>query len=258
MNNPLSKKWDKIEWVLTDVDDTLTWQGKLPKETLIALENLQDNDIRILAVTGACAGWCDHIAQLWPVDAVIGENGAFTIEKQKRGVTLSTSIPLDLMQANQHKLKEQVHNILERYPDMSFTLDQAYRLCEVAIDIGQNREPVQGEVVEAILSEIRQLGVKATASSIHINAWIGEHSKQHSAFTFLRAQGLSEPTILERCCYIGDSLNDEQMFASLPLTVGVSNIKKYWPVLKSKPSIVMEQPGGYGFAEFTRWLLERK
>ena len=258
MYNPLSKKWDSIEWVLTDVDDTLTWQGKLPKQTLAALENLQERNIKIIAVTGACAGWCDHIAQLWPVDAVIGENGAFTIEKHKRGVTLSTSIPLDTMQTNQQRLKAQIHTILKCYPDIHFTLDQAYRLCDVAIDIGQNREPVHGDTVEAIVSDIRQLGVKATASSIHINAWMGDHSKHHSAFAFLRAKGLSERTISECCCYIGDSLNDEQMFASLPLTAGVSNVKKYWRALGSKPSIVMKKPGGYGFAEFAQRLLERK
>jgi len=28
-------------------------------------------------VTGRPAGWCDHIARFWPVDAVVGENGAF-------------------------------------------------------------------------------------------------------------------------------------------------------------------------------------
>ena len=151
MYNPLSKKWDSIEWVLTDVDDTLTWQGKLPKQTLAALENLQERNIKIIAVTGACAGWCDHIAQLWPVDAVIGENGAFTIEKHKRGVTLSTSIPLDTMQTNQQRLKAQIHTILKCYPDIHFTLDQAYRLCDVAIDIGQNREPVHSDIVEAVM-----------------------------------------------------------------------------------------------------------
>lgn len=79
--NPLPLSWKNIKWVLTDVDDTLTWQGRLPPETLIALNKLQQANIKVVAVTGACAGWCDHIAQLWPVDAVLGENGAFIMEK---------------------------------------------------------------------------------------------------------------------------------------------------------------------------------
>ena len=28
------------------------------------------------ADTGLLAGWCDHIARMWPVDGVVGENGA--------------------------------------------------------------------------------------------------------------------------------------------------------------------------------------
>ena len=30
----------------------------------------------MIPVTGRPAGWCDHIARMWPVDAVVGENGA--------------------------------------------------------------------------------------------------------------------------------------------------------------------------------------
>ena len=84
VSNELNQNWKKIDWVLTDVDDTLTWQGQLPPETLIALSKLRDSGKKVVAVTGACAGWCDHIAQLWPVDAVLGENGAFIMEKKKR------------------------------------------------------------------------------------------------------------------------------------------------------------------------------
>ncbi|KJY81788.1 hydrolase [Vibrio galatheae] len=250
MANLLSKEWQSIEWVLTDVDDTLTWQGKLPPETLIALANLQQRGIKVVAVTGACAGWCDHIAQLWPVDAVLGENGAFTLEKTNKGISLTSSIPLSEMRIQQEKLKDQVEAILADYPQVSLTLDQAYRLCEVAIDIGQNCTPVPNEIVEQVITKIHQLGAHATASSIHINAWYGEHSKRNSAFAFLKAQGLTEQDIRGKCCYVGDSLNDQQMFEALPLTIGVKNILHYWDKLTHKPNKVMKQPGGYGFAEF--------
>ncbi|WP_159737702.1 HAD-IIB family hydrolase [Vibrio atypicus] len=256
MDNTLSKEWKNIEWVLTDVDDTLTWQGQLPPETLVALQSLQQRGIKVVAVTGACAGWCDHIAQLWPVNAVLGENGAFVLEKGAKGVSLSSSVPLQEMRARQAELKTQIEQILLNYPDINLTLDQAYRLCEVAIDIGQNREPLDSALVEEILTKIHQLDAHATASSIHINAWYGEHSKRNSSFAFLQSKGLTEKDILERCCYVGDSLNDQQMFETLPLTVGVKNIEHYWDKLTHKPSKVMSQPGGFGFAEFTHQLLE--
>ncbi|MFA0709819.1 HAD-IIB family hydrolase [Vibrio splendidus] len=258
MEHQLGNDWQHINWVLTDVDDTLTWQGSLPPETLIALQKLRDNGIKVVAVTGACAGWCDHIAQLWPVDAVLGENGAFLLEKQDGALQLSSETPLEQVRQNQAKLKQEVEAILLSYPDLSLTLDQSYRLCEVAIDIGQNRKPVDPETVQAVLERIHALGAHATASSIHINAWYGEHSKKNAVHRFLTDKGLSLEKIHNQACYVGDSMNDQQMFESLPLTVGVANIKHYWDKLDHHPSKVMSQPGGYGFAEFVDALLAVK
>ncbi|TCN78349.1 hypothetical protein EDB62_104245 [Vibrio crassostreae] len=258
MEHQLGNNWKHIEWVLTDVDDTLTWQGSLPPETLIALQKLRDNGIKVVAVTGACAGWCDHIAQLWPVDAVLGENGAFLLEKQDGALQLSSETPLEQVHHNQAKLKQEVESILQSYPDLSLTLDQSYRLCEVAIDIGQNRKPVDPEIVQAVLERIHALGAHATASSIHINAWYGEHSKKNAVHRFLTNKGLSLEQIQNQACYVGDSMNDQQMFESLRLTVGVANIKHYWDKLDHHPNKVMSQPGGYGFAEFVDALLAVK
>ncbi len=66
-----------IKFVLTDIDDTLTTQGRLPWCVFEAMERLQANSIHVIPVTGRPAGWCDHIARMWPVDGGIGENGAF-------------------------------------------------------------------------------------------------------------------------------------------------------------------------------------
>jgi hydroxymethylpyrimidine pyrophosphatase-like HAD family hydrolase len=188
----------------------------------------------------------------------LGENGAFTLEKGVKGVSLSSSVPLTVMRQQQAELKIQIEQILANYPDVELTLDQAYRLCEVAIDIGQNRQPLDNQLVEEIVTQIHQLGAHATASSIHINAWYGEHSKRNAAFEYLKMNGLSQQDILKKCCYVGDSLNDQQMFETLPLTVGVKNIEHYWEKLSHKPSMVMTQPGGFGFAEFTELLLAQK
>ena len=256
--NQLDKNWQDIGWVLTDVDDTLTWEGKLPPETLIALSHLQSAGIKVVAVTGACAGWCDHIAQLLPVDAVIGENGAFILEKKQGQLTLQADVDRQQLKQQQARLKAQVLDILQDYPQLNLTLDQSYRLCEVSIDIGQNCPQVDRSIVEAILSKIKKLGANATASSIHINAWYGEHSKKITSLRFLQQKGLSESEILTQCCYVGDSLNDQQMFSTLPNSVGVANLSHYWNQLIAHPSILMTEPGGYGFAEFTKQLLQLK
>jgi HAD superfamily hydrolase (TIGR01484 family) len=254
----LNVGWEAVTWVLTDVDDTLTWEGKLPPESLMALNDLQQAGMKIIAVTGACAGWCDHIAQLWPVDAVLGENGAFILEKRDGFLSIRSDRHLDTLKQEQEKLKVQVSDILKAYPDLYLTLDQSYRLCEVSIDIGQNRAKVDDSIVEEIISKIHELGAHATASSIHINAWYGEHSKKLTSLRFLKEKGLSDSDIRDHCCYVGDSLNDQHMFAALPKSVGVANISAYWSKLLAHPPIVMTKPGGYGFAEFAQKLLQIK
>ncbi|MGF1694389.1 HAD-IIB family hydrolase [Vibrio lamellibrachiae] len=256
--NELSQDWKEIDWVMTDVDDTLTWEGRLHPETLIALQKLRDAGKKVVAVTGACAGWCDHIAQLWPVDAVLGENGAFIMEKKEGYLTLRSDVPLDHIRTKQDKLKSQVLEILSEYPELELTLDQSYRLCEVAIDIGQNRPKVDDQVIEEVVAKIHALGAHATASSIHINAWYGEHSKRATTMAFLKEKGLSDHEILHRACYVGDSMNDQFMFEAMPYSVGVANIKHYWDRLDHHPSVVMQQPGGLGFSEFAEKLLALK
>src|SRR5256885_4980132 len=66
-----------VKALLFDIDDTLTTEGKLTAQAYDALERLRRAGKITVPVTGRPAGWCDHIARMWPVDAVVGENGAF-------------------------------------------------------------------------------------------------------------------------------------------------------------------------------------
>src|SRR4029450_1032509 len=63
--------------VLADLDDTITTHGVLTPDAYAALARLRAAGLLVIPITGRPAGWCDHIARMWPVDAVVGENGAF-------------------------------------------------------------------------------------------------------------------------------------------------------------------------------------
>lgn len=67
----------KIEFVLTDIDDTLTTEGQLGSEAYKALWDLRDAGLKVIPITGRPAGWCEMIARFWPVEGVVGENGGF-------------------------------------------------------------------------------------------------------------------------------------------------------------------------------------
>ena len=66
----------RVRVLLTDIDDTLTTDGRLTADAYGAMERLESACIAVAPVTGRPAGWCDHIARMWPVAGVIGENGA--------------------------------------------------------------------------------------------------------------------------------------------------------------------------------------
>jgi HAD superfamily hydrolase (TIGR01484 family) len=253
----LPPAWGEVRWVLTDVDDTLTLHGRLPPQSLIALERLQAAGLRVVAVTGACAGWCDHLAQAWPLDAVIGENGAFVMHRLNGRLQLESARPLAELRADQARLLQGVRDLLKDHPDLDVTQDQAYRLCEVAIDIGQHRDRVEASRVEALVQAIRATGAQATASSIHINAWLGSHSKPRTALDWLARHGVDATQAQRLACCIGDSPNDQGLFEALPLSAGVANIRRHWEELRHRPAWVMNQAGGLGFAEFADRLLAR-
>jgi len=267
MPKPLSSltlaQAQNIKWLLTDVDDTLTWQGKLPAETLVALAQLKAVGVNIVPVTGACAGWCDQMARLWPVHGVIGENGAFWMQKNAQGFATREMAPIETMQQQQSELLRQLDLMLADYPEVTYAFDQRFRFCDVAINLSQDREPLPEAICEQLLTKAKQLvvdgqQVNAALSSIHLNVWVGNHSKRLTAEKYLLENGAIQSVLENEVVYIGDSQNDESMFAWLPLTFGVKNILPVLPKLAAKPAYLTTQKGGYGFVELAEFILQAK
>ena len=67
------------EVLFTDLDGTLTTADTLAPATFSALAALAATGLPVVIVTGRPAGWADALARLWPVAAVIAENGAVTL-----------------------------------------------------------------------------------------------------------------------------------------------------------------------------------
>ena len=64
-----------LKGVFCDIDDTLTWEGRLIPAAFQSLADLQNDGLRVVPITGRPAGWVDLIARSWPVDGCVGENG---------------------------------------------------------------------------------------------------------------------------------------------------------------------------------------
>ncbi len=66
----------KFALSLQNLDDTLTQDSRLHASTYTALERLKENGYWLVIVSGRPAGWADCLMRLWPIDAMIFENGA--------------------------------------------------------------------------------------------------------------------------------------------------------------------------------------
>lgn len=251
-----AEQLNRIRFLLTDVDDTLTSDGRILPDTLAMIYRLEEAGIHLIPITGACAGWCDHMARAWPVSAVIGENGAFFMRRSDKGFERCDWTPEAQMRSDQAEVKALIESvILPTYPGLSLAADQPFRLADVAVDIGQDASLDQTQVAE-IIERLHQHGINARASSIHINAWRGGFSKYAMAVKLLHElYGLSGVSLQEQVAFVGDSANDETMFEGLSCTFGVANIAKALPYMKHRPAEVLSQPMGAGFVELGERLL---
>jgi len=251
---------EKIRFVLTDIDDTLTNSGRLPSVAFSAMEKLQGAGIRVLPITGRPAGWCDHIARMWPVAGLVGENGAFYFRYDDDRKTMMRRYwkTDEARRTDRKKLEALSKKILQEVPGCAISADQAYREADLAVDFCEDVPSLPQESIDAIVRLFQEAGANAKPSSIHVNGWFGDYDKL-SMTKMLLEEVFHTPMekAVDRVLYIGDSPNDCPMFAIFPHSVGVANVLDFKGRLPHEPAWVTEKEGGYGFAEMVDNLLLR-
>ncbi|UCG05671.1 MAG: HAD-IIB family hydrolase [Desulfobacterales bacterium] len=247
-----------IRYILTDIDDTLTMNGRLPAIVFAAMERLQASERRVIPITGRPAGWCDHIARMWPVDGLVGENGAFffryddDLRKMQRRYFKSEA----QRSADRKKLEKLKIEILKKVPGCRVAADQAYREADLAIDYCEDIVRLPMKAVDEIVRCFENAGAHAKVSSIHVNGWFGEYDKlTMTRILFEEVFRENLEAIKSAVIFIGDSPNDSPMFAYFPNSVGVANVLLFKERLTSEPAWVTRKEGGYGFAEMVDRLL---
>jgi len=248
----------EVHTVLTDIDDTLTTQGRLTAEAYSALESLHRAGLRVIPVTGRPAGWCDHIARMWPVDGVVGENGAFYMWHDdaagRLGVRHMTGAAQ--RQAAAERLAAVRDRVLREVPGCAPASDQFCRLHDLAIDFCEDVAPLPDADIDRIAALMREAGMTAKVSSIHVNGWFGAWNKLDTARLMLTERfGVDLDAQRERIVFVGDSPNDEPMFAFFPNAVGVANVLDCRSRLKALPAWITPSRAGAGFVEIAQALL---
>lgn len=245
----------RIRYVLSDVDDTLTDGPRLPAVTYMAIERLQAADIIVVPVTAAPAGWCDLMCRMWPVGAVIGENGGLCFRRDPAsGATLRDYwLPAGERDGEMRRLAQLAEAIVGDMPRAEIAHDQLYRETTLAF---AHRDTAQAD---DIVGRLRQAGAQTTINSLWVLGWFGGFDKLAMARRVMREFfALDIDREADRCLYVGDSLNDAPMFGFFPHSVGVSTVRRYLDHLPTPPRWVTRGAGGAGFVEVAETLLGRQ
>lgn len=250
-----------IRVVLTDIDDTITAHGKLPAASYGALERLRAAGLLVIPVTGRPAGWCDHIARLWPVDAVVGENGAFWFRHDAAARRLVKRYVVDdeeraLRRARLGGIAERV---LAEVPGSAIASDQPYREADLAIDFCEDVPALPLAAVGRIVAVMESEGLTAKASSIHVNGWFGGYDKLSTSRLMLREEfALDLDANRDTIVFAGDSPNDQPMFGFFPHSVGVANVAAMASLMTTMPAWITPAESAEGFVQLAEALLEAR
>ncbi len=235
-----------LRFILCDIDDTLTNDGKLCPEAYAALWKLHDAGLQVIPVTGRPAGWCDLIIRQWPVRAVVGENGAFVYYYENDAIKTFTH-PSVAGEERRQRLEDIKDACLREVPGCRVAKDQFSRVYDLAIDFNEDPPYLGFEAAQKILAVCLGMGAQAKVSSIHVNTWFGSYDKLEMTRLFFR-EVLRQDNLRDQCLFFGDSPNDEPMFAYFPYSCGVENVLQFADTMRFLPAYLTKPEGGRGFA----------
>jgi HAD superfamily hydrolase (TIGR01484 family) len=248
----------RIRGVLFDIDDTLTTDGRLTASAYAAMDQLCRAGLLAIPITGRPAGWCDHIARMWPVDAVVGENGAFYFRYDHVACRMARRYVSSAGQrtADRAHLAAIRDKILQEVPGCAVAADQNYREADLAIDYCEDVPRLPPDAVAKIVTLMQRAGLTAKVSSIHVNGWFGDYDKLSMANLMMHeCFGIDLDACKDEFVFVGDSPNDAPMFAYFPHAVGVANIRAFSGQLAAEPAYLTQAESGAGFCELVDFLL---
>jgi HAD superfamily hydrolase (TIGR01484 family) len=248
----------RVRGVFCDIDDTLTTDGRLTAEAYAALERLRAAGKLVVPITGRPAGWCDHIARMWPVDAVVGENGAFYFCYDPKARRLLRRFLDDeaTRAAHRARLEAVRSRILDEVPGCAVASDQFCRETDLAIDYCEDVPRLPQAAVERIVAIMEFAGMTAKVSSIHVNGWFGRYDKLTMTCALMQERfGVDLGETRADYAFVGDSPNDAPMFEFFPHSVGVANVRNFLERMPVQPKFVTTARCGAGFAELAEMII---
>jgi len=239
----------KVRFIATDMDGTLTKQGKFSAAVLQAIEALMAAGIKVLIVTGRSAGWVSGLSSLMPVVGAIAENGGLFYPSGSEQPVLLTTIA-DIIQHRQD-LALIFQHLKLKFPQIEESGDNRFRITDWTFDVA-NLTPDELGMMGNICQE---MGWGFTYSNVQCHIKPQEHSKAIATLKVLREYFPDYSP--NQVVTVGDSPNDESLFDQryFPISVGVANVMKYVNQLQHQPIYVTTAAEGEGFCELSSYIL---
>ena len=237
-----SARLTDIRLIATDIDGTLTREGKFTPELLEAIDRVNTKGIKLLLVTGRSAGWVSAVNNYLPVAGAIAENGGLYFNG---GGDFDLMTRLESIEDHRAQLAHRFYQLQLLYPQIAESSDNQFRITDWTFDVAG----LSDLELDEIATQCQQWGYSFTFSTIqcHIKP---QHQDKGVAILQVLKQYFPQinPT---QMITVGDSPNDASMFDRelFPHSVGVANIEHYITQLSHQPQYLTTLPEVAGFCE---------
>lgn len=251
---PITELRGPVKALFSDIDGTLTSQGRIEGSTYVALEKLGEAGIPVVLVTGRPAGWGQAFMTVAPVAAVVSENGGLTFVREGRRLRKLYGVPPATLPEWRRRMMEVAIEVQRQVPGARLSADSRYREVDLAIDWNEEAT-LSRDQGEEVVNLCKRAGFAATRSSVHVNFGPPHFDKLSACISVIRTVLGGDGNDLEPYVFVGDALNDAPMFGGFPKSVGVANVKAWWDELDFKPRYLTERAEGAGLRELVEHLL---
>ena len=239
-----------IRLIASDVDGTLTRNGKFSSDFISTLLDLQSAGIKVFLVTGRSAGWVSALVNYLPVAGAIAENGGVFLQADGQKDLLS-SVP----NLSRHRilLENTFHHIKQLFPNLLTSADNQFRITDWTFDV----DNLSADDIQAISAQCDLMGWSFTYSNVQCYIKPLSQDKATGLMSVLKKYfpELNSQQVLTA----GDSPNDEAMFDPdlFPISVGVANVRHYQDKMLHLPNYVTQASEFAGFSELAKLLLQK-
>lgn len=251
---PISQLSGPALALFTDLDGTLTTNGRVEASTYAALERLGAAGVPVVIVTGRPSGWGQAIMTMVSVAAVVSENGGVTYVRREGKLDKYYGLPAASLPEWRRKMHAATVDIAGEVPGARLSTDSRYREVDLAIDWNEEVS-LSEEQADDVVRSLRTRGFTAVKSSVHVNFGPPGFDKLSACKTVVERVFGGNPEDMSPYVFVGDALNDAPMFGGFPRSVGVANVRDWWEALSDHPKFITEAREGAGLREVVDQIL---